>query len=154
MDAPNYIGNAVSEYSMVKKDILPGLPDIPSAYDKLSIVVVALNERAGSSDAFINMMNTLLSPTKPYTDKKRELETQYHINMDNGFGREVNLMCNLSEKVAEIGTERGIEQMISNALITTKSIKQTALILRVDEHEVERIAKEKEIPVNDFVDTI
>ena len=40
-------------------------------------------------------------------------------------------------------------QMIINALETTKSVKQTALILRLDEHEVRRTAEEEGLLVND-----
>ena len=48
------------------------------------------------------------------------------------------------------GLSQGIERMIENALTTTKSIKQTASILRVDENKVRRIAKAKGLAIDDL----
>ena len=45
MQAPKKIGNAISEYSIKKQDIISGLPDRPESYDKLSVVIIALNEK-------------------------------------------------------------------------------------------------------------
>lgn len=79
MNAPDKIGNAISEYHIKKRDLLPGLPDLPEAYDKISVVVIALNGKKNSTDRFINMMNTLLSTSKTYIEKKEKLENDYHI---------------------------------------------------------------------------
>lgn len=47
------------------------------------------------------------------------------------------------------GIQEERKQMILNALETTKSVKQTALILRLDEQEVRKIAEEKGVFTND-----
>lgn len=47
------------------------------------------------------------------------------------------------------GIQEERKQMIINALETTKSIRQTALILRLDEQEVRKIAEEKGLFAND-----
>lgn len=47
------------------------------------------------------------------------------------------------------GIQEERRQMIINALEATKSVKQTALILRLDEQEVRKIAEEKGLFVND-----
>ncbi len=114
-DAPAKIGNAISEYRITKEDIIPGLLDIAEAYDKLSVVVIALNEKAGSDDIFIGMINTLFMDA-PYEDKKKRLETEYHINMGDEMGKEMDIMCNLSGLVEERGIEQGIKIMVSNLL--------------------------------------
>ena len=48
------------------------------------------------------------------------------------------------------GLSQGIERMIENALTTTKSIKQTASILHVDENKVRRIAQAKGLAMDDL----
>ena len=68
---PDYIGNAIVEYRLEKKDIIPGFPDRKDAYDKLSVVVIGLKEDAPYPNAFIGMMNTLLSPGIRSARKKR-----------------------------------------------------------------------------------
>ena len=45
MNAPKYIGNAISEYKLEKTDLIPGIPDRRKEYDKLSIVMVCLNTK-------------------------------------------------------------------------------------------------------------
>lgn len=70
MNAPQYIGNAIAEYSFRKKDLLPGLPDEKDTYDKMSVVIIALNENIKSEDQFINMINTTLSSDISYQDKR------------------------------------------------------------------------------------
>ena len=55
-------------------------------------------------------MNSILSPTKPYEEKKRILTERYHVPMDSEFGKELKLMCNLSDYVEEIGIKKGREE--------------------------------------------
>ena len=54
-------------------------------------------------------MNTLLSSTLDVKEKKQILQDEYEIPMDNGLGKEVDLMCNLSEYVWEQGIQTGIQ---------------------------------------------
>ena len=115
-----------AEYRMEKRDIIPGFPDIKSAYDKLSVIVIGLcdrekssNELAGMLNVLIfltGMLNVLLSPDIPAQDKKRQLAEKYDMKMEDGLGKEVDLMCNLSGYVEKKGMERGIEQGIGQGL--------------------------------------
>lgn len=56
------------------------------------------------------MMNTLLSPALDVNTKKAILQNEYQIPMDDGLGKELNLMCNLSEYVWECGNKAGMRQ--------------------------------------------
>ncbi|MEF2953875.1 MAG: hypothetical protein U0O33_05220 [Blautia sp.] len=116
MNAPQYIGNAISLYHTTKEDLLPGLPDIQNSYDKISVVIIALNEEVDSEDVFINMMNTLLSTKKTYKEKKEALENDFHIKMTNELGKEMNIMCNLSDLVEEKGIEKGKREIAKKLL--------------------------------------
>ncbi len=49
----------------------------------------------------------------------------------------------------EQGVKQGIEQMVVNALTTTKNVGQTALILHLDENDIRKIAEDQNIPIND-----
>lgn len=109
MEAPQYIGNAISSYSLEKKDIIDGIPDNKQAYDKLSVVLVCLNEKMEKRTEFLDMMNTLLSQTMNVEQKKKILEEKFRINMKSKLGEKVNLnlMCNLSDLVEERGIAKG-----------------------------------------------
>ena len=117
MNAPKKIGNAISEYSFRKRDLLPGLPDHPQAYDKISVIIIALNEKISSEDLFIGMINTLLSAEIPYHIKKKRLEENYHIQMHSDLAKEVGLICNLSDYVEEQGIQKGIQEGIQNVVV-------------------------------------
>ena len=120
MHAPKKIGKAISHYHMEKEDLLPGLPNIPKSYDKISVVVIALNESVSSSDNFINMMNTLLSTHKTYQEKRSALENTYHISMSYDLGKELSKMDHvlddvIQEKLAE-GLEKGLAEGLAEGL--------------------------------------
>ena len=50
MNAPAYVGNAMSEYRITKTDVMGRIPELKSSYDKLSVVIICLDGRnAGDS---------------------------------------------------------------------------------------------------------
>ena len=110
MNAPDYIGNAVSRYSIKKEDILPGIQDEPSEYDKLTVVQICLNPRSQKGNRLTGMLNILLSSEMKAEQKIRELEDNFHIPMTVEMGKELNQMCNLSDYVEEIGIKKGMEK--------------------------------------------
>ena len=56
--------------------------DRPESYDKLSVVIIALNETMETNDELLGMLNTLFSEQKTYLERKKELEEIYQ--MRNG----------------------------------------------------------------------
>lgn len=107
MDTPAYVGNAITVYSISKRDIVPGFPDIKESYDKMSVIEIELNEKARTENQFLQMMNVLLSAKTECRTKKKILTNQFGIRMENSLIREVDLMCNLSGYVEKLGIEKG-----------------------------------------------
>lgn len=116
MNAPQYIGNAISEYKLEKTDLIPGIPDRRKEYDKLSVVMVCLNTKKETEDQFLGMLQTLFNTELAEKEKKERLEQEYEIQMENGFGKELSLMCNLSDAVEERGIQKGIEKGIEQGM--------------------------------------
>ena len=116
MNAPQYIGNAISEYKLEKTDLIPGIPDRRKEYDKLSVVMVCLNTKKETEDQFLGMLQTLFNTELAEKEKKERLEQEYEIQMENGFGKELSLMCNLSDTVEERGIQKGIEKGIEQGM--------------------------------------
>lgn len=149
MEAPQYIGNAIARYSLEKKDIVDGIPDNKQAYDKLSVVLVCLNEKMEKRTEFLDMMNTLLSQTMDVEQKKKILEEKFHIGMKSRLGEKVNLMCNLSDLIEERGIAKGREdsihimvEMLRDVGFTTESaVEQVADKFEMDFEEVYEIVK-------------
>lgn len=161
MNAPDHIGNAISEYSITKRDKIPGIPDVKAAYDKLSVVMICLNPRTGKGNRLTQMLNILLSPEIKPERKIRKLEEEFHIPMEDGMGKELNQMCNLSDLVEEKGIQRGIQrgrkellvEMIEKKLKKGKSIHRIADELEEDESVirsmVEKIQKKEKGKIED-----
>ena len=116
MNAPQYIGNAISEYKLEKTDLIPGIPDRRKEYDKLSVVMVCLNTKKETEDQFLGMLQTLFNTELAEKEKKERLEQEYEIQMENGFGKELSLMCNLSDTVEARGIQKGIEKGIEQGM--------------------------------------
>ena len=108
-NAPKYIGNAISVYELKKRDIAGDIPDIQSDYDKIAIVMICLNNKVNREKGFFDMINTLLAPDLNIDIKKEILENEYHIPMDDGLEKELELMCNVSDYVWEYAYENGME---------------------------------------------
>lgn len=145
-NAPNHIGNAISEYTIRKQDILPGIPDCPEAYDKMSVVMVCLNRSEKTEDIFMNFMNTLFDPKMPVESKKEKLESEYQIPMESELRKGLRLMCNLSDVIAEESMEKGMEKGRIDTLVELVrdgilNIKDAAVRLGLSEREFSQLMK-------------
>lgn len=127
MNAPGYIGNTIADYSIKKTPIWGFQPTKQEAYDKMSVVIIALNEKS-DADELTGMLNTLLSSRIQPSEKKRILEEEYHIPMKHEIEREVNTMCNLSDLVEEKGIAKGIEQGLEIGIEEGKMLVVRALL--------------------------
>ena len=107
VQAPDKIGNAISRYSLEKEDLVSGIPDKKDAYDKLSVVMICLNEKMEAKTEFLELMNVLLSRKMSVDEKLKILEGKFNISMESKMEKELNLMCNLSDLVAEEAMEQG-----------------------------------------------
>lgn len=145
MNAPDYIGNAVSEYSLVKTDHIPGILDQKSAYDKISVVQICLNPKSEKGNRLTEMLNVLLSAKMKADEKIKILEEDFQISMEREMGKELNQMCNLSDYVEEIGIKKGIEKLLTEQVMKKiekgKTIPEIADALEEDEETIRRIVE-------------
>lgn len=110
MNAPAYIGNAISEYKITKHDLFGTMPDKKYSYDKLSVIIVCLNEdKDTNTNKLLHLLNVLMARDMEIT-KKAAVLTDYGIAIDDSLGKELNEMCNLSEAIEDRGLKRGLEQ--------------------------------------------
>ena len=90
------------------------------------------------------MMNTILSATLDVRTKKKILQDEYEIYMDNGLGKAVDLMCNLSEYVWEQGIQTGREEtkrsivgkLLKNGVVSDEIIMEAAGITKDELDEI------------------
>ena len=143
MNAPAAIGNAISKYSIKKTDYVSGIPDRVKGYDKLSVIIICLNETSENQSQLTAMLNTLLSSRLPVKEKIQNLENKFQIKVNNDLGKELNQMCNLSDLVEERGMEKGkslmIITMIQKKCQKNKTLEETAAELEENADEIRDI---------------
>ena len=112
MNAPKHIGNAMSEYRIAKQDLIGAIPEQQANYDKLSVVIICLNEETpeGNCAKLHGFLNTLLSPAMDAAEKERLLAENYGLVMEQELGKELRQMCNLSEAIEERGIKKGLKR--------------------------------------------
>lgn len=135
--------NAISEYKITKHDIIPGIRDNQKAYDKLSVVLITLNSAIKSDDQFIAMLNCLFDEDNR-VQKKDLLSSQYGYEITDDFGKELDIMCNLSEALVEKGIEKGEKrlQTLLNYLIKAGRYSELEAITAGDEKLKQHLYKE------------
>lgn len=116
MNAPRYVGNAITEYHIEKSDRYQALPFHKSDYDKLSVVMIGLNQEKKGEGIF-RLLNILLSETVPAQEKISILAKEFSIPMEyEDFGKELQHMCNVGELLVERSIARGLSQGLSQGL--------------------------------------
>lgn len=97
---------------MKKTDILGEVPDVRSDYDKMSVVMICLNEKLQDKDDknLTKLLNTVFSESMSVEEKKRILSEEYDIPVDIKMEGGLRNMCNLSEGIWRRGVEEGMQQ--------------------------------------------
>lgn len=134
--APEKVANSISEFSIKQTDIFNGIENDQSSYDKLSVIVITLNEKLfgetgvktqSSSLYFIRMLNILFSSKLKADIKKKLLETEFKIKMTQELGEELDDMCNASLAVEYYAKEDVAEELIKLGESNEKIMKATGL---------------------------
>ena len=108
MNVPNYIGNAISIYSLCKRDILGQLPDERETYDKLVIGIVCINKKIGRSNKLTDFLNIIFSKELKSTEKLRKLKKEHNMVVEREMEEEMKDMCNIAEGLVDEALEEGI----------------------------------------------
>ena len=92
MNAPMHIGNAMAEYRITKEDIIGNIPEPRKSYDKLSVIIICLNEKLkkGTEGTLHGFLNTLLSPEMDRKEKEESLVRDYGMKMEYELGEELS----------------------------------------------------------------
>lgn len=119
LDPAQYVGNAISEFFIEKHDVLGHIPCRQEDYDKLRVIQICLQpDTPGTEHPVIRLLNTSFSK-KSRDEIEDILEQEFQIPREDGIGREVEIMCNLSDLIEEQGIEKGIEKGIAQGTLLT-----------------------------------
>ena len=90
-NAPKKVGNAITKYHITKENVLGDFTVEESAYDKMEIVQICLQEDAYEhEDEMIKLLNTVFSTKKSFKEIEKIVENEYNIPMNNKWGEEAS----------------------------------------------------------------
>lgn len=142
MEAPRYIGNSITEFGLAKRCLFGNFPVKKKAYDKISVVVVTLNEKSTENNELTGLLNLLFSTGKTTAEKKKELQEKYQIWVDEELEQEVDTMCNYSELVEERGIEKGLTQVAALLLRQGKlSLQEIIEVTGMEKTKLEELKR-------------
>ena len=82
-------------------------------YDLMSVVTICLGEPGTENyTGIVKFMDVLLSSSRAVTEKKKILEEEFGVAMNEELEREVLVMCNLSQGVKAEGINIGEMRML------------------------------------------
>ncbi|HJA91639.1 MAG TPA: Rpn family recombination-promoting nuclease/putative transposase [Candidatus Eisenbergiella merdipullorum] len=112
MNAPNHIGNSMTEYRITKHDEIGCMPEREADYDKLSVILICLNTKIGMGKpgSLHHFLNVLLSPAMEPDEKEQILSQTYGIAIKDEIRKELVNMCNLGEAIEENALRKGRSQ--------------------------------------------
>ena len=100
--------NTVTDYAVEEKVRIGNNGSRKSDYDKLQVVVITLaQDGVNSDDQLIRYLSLFLSNEKSLAERKRQLEKEYRISMNEELDREMNNVCNIGEAILEKGRMEG-----------------------------------------------
>lgn len=112
MNAPNRIGNSLTEYRITKHDEIGYMAERETDYDKLSVILICLNPKKGLGEpgSLHHFLNVLLSPSMEPGKKEQILSQIYGITLKDEIRKELVSMCNLGEAIEENALKKGRSQ--------------------------------------------
>ena len=96
-------------YSIRPEQLIGNAVEKSENYDLMSVVTICLGEPGTENyTGIVKFMDVLLSSSRAATEKKKILEKEFGVAMNEELEREVLVMCNLSQGVKAEGREEGI----------------------------------------------
>lgn len=101
--------NTLIRYSIRPEQLIGNAVEKSENYDLMSVVTICLGESGTENyTGIVKFMDVLLSSSRAATEKKKILEEEFGVAMNEELEREVLVMCNLSQGVKAEGREEGI----------------------------------------------
>ena len=105
--------NTLIRYSIRPEQLIGNAVEKSENYDLMSVVTICLGESGTENyTGIVKFMDVLLSSSRAATEKKKILEEEFGVAMNEELEREVLVMCNLSQGVKAEGISIGEMRML------------------------------------------
>ena len=100
-------------YSIRPEQLIGNAVEKSENYDLMSVVTICLGDPGTENyTGIVKFMDVLLSSSRAATEKKKILEEEFGVAMNEELEREVLVMCNLSQGVKAEGISIGEMRML------------------------------------------
>lgn len=102
MTSPAKTESGITEYRFGEKQMVGNIGNTKPEYDLIQVVMVYIGTSAGTvDDKLLRMLYLLFRARLKAEAKIQQLKEEFDIVLDNDMRKELNIMCNLSEGIAE-----------------------------------------------------
>ena len=130
--------NTLIRYSIRPEQLIGNAVEKSENYDLMSVVTICLGEPGTENyTGIVKFMDVLLSSSRAATEKKKILEEEFGVAMNEELEREVLVMCNLSQGVKAEGISIGEMRMLVQ-------------LVRDGDLKIERAAEKANMTVEQF----
>ncbi len=137
-EPPKHRENSISATSSVMKGILGRISKPLEGYGLQCTSFIMLgDEEEKEAQAVLRLLDVLFTSEKEVAERKRILEEEFHIPMNDNIEKEMDHMCNLSKGVENRGIRKGIRIGMDQGI--TKGIAQGITQGIAQGHEEERL---------------
>ena len=135
--------NTLIRYSIRPEQLIGNAVEKSENYDLMSVVTICLGEPGTENyTGIVKFMDVLLSSSRAATEKKKILEEEFGVAMNEELEREVLVMCNLSQGVKaegiNIGEMRMLVKLVRKGRVT---IEEAAKDAGMTVEEFEKVLK-------------
>ena len=103
--------NTVTTYDIRQNKVFGETDTKKEDYDKLETIVITMNEEGlQSENDLIRYLSLLLNKEMPAEQRRKRLESDYHLQMTEELRKDVGGMCNYSDAMLMLGRKEGREQ--------------------------------------------
>lgn len=136
------------EHIHLVKDSIVNSHEWKGKMDLVNIVMIGLAEELPEYEEkyeLHRLLGALLSQDLTANEKLDIIGNEYAIPMEKDFREDVSIMCNLSQKIKEIGIEMGKREMIMKMYNKGYTAAQIADVAEMDEKKIKDIIKNAEL---------
>ena len=126
MTSPAKKESGITEYSFSEKHLVGQILNEEQEYDLIQSVMVYIGSSAESiENELLKMLHLIFRAKLKAAEKTERLKSDFDVTLDNSMAKELNIMCNLSEGIAEAAM---VESEERTTLKNLRSLIKTAKV--------------------------
>lgn len=134
---------SITRYKMTEENLIGKVKAPKQNYDLLDVVMICLGKKKYTElTGLLSLLNMALLDSLSSNEKRKILETEFHVEITPELEKGVDNMCNLSAGIEKKGIEKGRDEGKTEIILEMLKEKQPLdFISRVSKYSKEKIAE-------------